>query len=967
MSCLPRLSRPLITRGLSSEPASHSWIHTLLVISHSYLMSRSSRAQRRARGFAPSAPPPQHRSFALDALLTRVAADAPLDSYVDRLSDDGCFIHRESIPIQLPSPVKRARLHAPDTASLAGSAARVGISTGELANECYIMDSLDEGDNTSWGEDYGTNGEGGIEPQVHRIIRPADPAMHQWMLSEQDTYLQVFLWREGKGDNEQMQCAGCGDSIRPQLRCRECMGGCVQWTGVYFKKMSLKVHGLRVQIGHPPGEKCTRRFAGHSEFIVLHVNGIHDVTVDFCGCKNQSVAWYIQLLQAGWYPATTDRPQTCATIACLDHYQALSLHTKTSAYDYYSLLEYLTDATSAKHPSRYQCARRGHEDGGVAGMGPGAGTQSPRRIGVCMFLQLHWMPASVSNGEQSPTSFEIQEPYRKYLLSARDQNEISTCTGLAALDYANTKFSRGYATTGIGMGVCARHEFVQPNGSNRYANIDYIVGSFMRHIDPRLWKIRHCMSVVEVPQGEAGGTTPLVRLHLVLALCRFVIPKMHIKRHATSCQVKFSLNFAMIGGTAASTRASGPGLCADQLNDHWQFWNWSKLVGLPSLLCRRLDAARVELQRHNEAFKVFTTQQVERVPEWKALVNAYERDNSAKNPYSMETKGLTEMQVRARFEKEEAKDAKAGRARIYEVSPSGFITTALDLKDQHAQSTALKINLRSAQQRLNRGIQKFRKLQATYCPAALFCLVALNIPANTLAEDIPLVLPSDLSEEQRAGGGCAEGLLQLEREMREAQCRTALVSLRMQLSIKARFLIYKKNHSRAQAMNTRSRTLIAWNENKIRLHSEKYQRAHAALVAMTPDGEPAVGWWRLRKANIQCMEDHVQLSRRKEKERRTREHGGVGSIPALEAEGMIAYAMKQADVYWQLISRAERTRTEPKLGRGHRRPREAIRVGFWPTQETEIGDEDVGQEEDDEEEGFVDSDDEAILDGGEHD
>lgn len=41
---------------------------------------------------------------------------------------------------------------------------------------------------------------------------------------------------------------------------------------------------------------------------------------------------------------------------------------------------------------------------------------------------------------------------------------MSTCSGLAALDYANTKFSRGYASTGVGLGVCARHEFVQRNG-----------------------------------------------------------------------------------------------------------------------------------------------------------------------------------------------------------------------------------------------------------------------------------------------------------------------------------------------------------------------------------------------------------------------------------------------------------------------------------------------------------------------
>jgi hypothetical protein len=42
---------------------------------------------------------------------------------------------------------------------------------------------------------------------------------------------------------------------------------------------------------------------------------------------------------------------------------------------------------------------------------------------------------------------------------------MSTCSGLSALDHANTKFSRGYGSTGAGMGLCARHEFVQRNGA----------------------------------------------------------------------------------------------------------------------------------------------------------------------------------------------------------------------------------------------------------------------------------------------------------------------------------------------------------------------------------------------------------------------------------------------------------------------------------------------------------------------
>ena len=79
--------------------------------------------------------------------------------------------------------------------------------------------------------------------------------------------------------------------------------------------------------------------------------------------------------------------------------------------------------------------------------------------------------------------FVEDEPYREYILSVTDQDEVrffsgfcmfnfdlgiinqmSTCSGLAALDHANSKFSRGYATTGVGVGLCARHEFIQKNG-----------------------------------------------------------------------------------------------------------------------------------------------------------------------------------------------------------------------------------------------------------------------------------------------------------------------------------------------------------------------------------------------------------------------------------------------------------------------------------------------------------------------
>ena len=56
------------------------------------------------------------------------------------------------------------------------------------------------------------------------------------------------------------------------------------------------------------------------------------------------------------------------------------------------------------------------------------------------------------------------KPYRRYLLTVTDQKEISTCTGLSALDHANTRYNTGLATTGSGIGCCARHELIEAGG-----------------------------------------------------------------------------------------------------------------------------------------------------------------------------------------------------------------------------------------------------------------------------------------------------------------------------------------------------------------------------------------------------------------------------------------------------------------------------------------------------------------------
>lgn len=126
-----------------------------------------------------------------------------------------------------------------------------------------------------------------------------------------------------------------------------------RWAGTYFKRSSLQAAGLRIQLGHTLGQYCTMRSAARNDFVVIHSNGIHKVSVDFCGCSG--VKMHVQLLRAEWWPGTPIDPHCCATFQALREFQTLNLQGKVPIYDYYRTLELLTDNTGLETPPVSAC------------------------------------------------------------------------------------------------------------------------------------------------------------------------------------------------------------------------------------------------------------------------------------------------------------------------------------------------------------------------------------------------------------------------------------------------------------------------------------------------------------------------------------------------------------------------------------------------------------------------------------
>ena len=85
------------------------------------------------------------------------------------------------------------------------------------------------------------------------------------------------------------------------------------------------------------------------DFVIIDVNRIHEVGLDFCNCE-MSKPHFIQILRYGLYPATVDHPKTAATFAVLKHFQMLNFESKASVFEFYNTLSRLTDNTGLFKP-----------------------------------------------------------------------------------------------------------------------------------------------------------------------------------------------------------------------------------------------------------------------------------------------------------------------------------------------------------------------------------------------------------------------------------------------------------------------------------------------------------------------------------------------------------------------------------------------------------------------------------------
>ncbi|KAF4618086.1 hypothetical protein D9613_012669 [Agrocybe pediades] len=255
----------------------------------------------------------------------------------------------------------------------------------------------------------------------------------------------------------------------------------------------------------------------------------------------------------------------------------------------------------------------------------------------------------------------------------------------------------------------------------------------------------------------------------------------------------------------------------------------------------------------------------EKVGAWERMCKKWEEEafpKKSKSPYKYKSSTMSEAEVRKRLENEENERQRSGGISLHNTSPWAFVAMGLDLEDmqrrihrmakgKHVAGTdgnlleqrrILQSRIRDWEQILPifmPGVPQYRsdiRSRAT-SPSATASHPSLpTTRQSNLPEDEEIWLPSRILTVEDRARLCVDGLADMEQQLRDAQLRDSLDSLRMVLRMKTRMVQFKNANIRGQRDGTRSRAMIDRVHERARVCVEKYWAARAAKLVLSPSG-----------------------------------------------------------------------------------------------------------------------------------
>ncbi|KAF7974192.1 hypothetical protein HWV62_13237 [Athelia sp. TMB] len=810
----------------------------------------------------------------------------------------------------------------------------------------------------------------GIKLAPAKRYQNSDAPLRTW-LGFRNEQLDERMRYEGRGDKvDDSQCPGCYGVNIGLYRCDDCFGRelvCVEccvsrhwtsplhrvkiWKDGYFQPVALSSLGVFIQLGekHPPGSPCIFGLDVHKDFVILHSNGIHSVSIRSCGCLSPDgrvLDVNTQLLRAGLYPATPLEPQTAGTFEAMRLFHIMNLQGKVSAYHFYKSLQYYTDNTgTVKLPDRYRpftlMARKWRHEAmvkrGARAYDPRADRVEATKQGelavLCracpvpgMNLPDGWEDASPepkdacfrfknrlrSSDAKDPTLgpgwayFVDHGPYLEHCKKYATEEEMSTCSGFAALHLANLKGITGHRTSGVGGVCCARQQCWRPNGvgdlqkgermlASGNVTPSSITISYEPHDTPTVtntvtstfasaFLITYLLTVIAsydiVCQWLKGLFARRSRLppHLQLPITsqqiKGKIPKFHFDAHGKKDHAQYSFNYTKGAGQnegegiernwsyiksgVGQTVEMGPGGRHDVLDDFFGYCNYRKMTDIGNSLLKKMLKAISEAVTHRRAFEELDAHLKEdrpdQVAKWEAEYAAWDRKPTGSPCIFDAPESVHAMaKVKLQLANEESAKSNLGTAPH---TPSTFILVGMDIEHiqrkliydvkEHKTPTALQqAQLQERRTSLRKRIKIFRSLQQEYMPGLRRVLrdpAVLDDATDVLAERIRLYLPSELSSGSHRDKACTEGLAAMEERLREADAYDQLGRLQLNLRTRTYLNKWRVKNVAGQRLSTRARSLQHRNDLKVHEAKSAYRHARKALLALRGLGSGPRSW-----------------------------------------------------------------------------------------------------------------------------
>ncbi|KAJ7141036.1 hypothetical protein C8R44DRAFT_604776, partial [Mycena epipterygia] len=458
----------------------------------------------------------------------------------------------------------------------------------------------------------------------------------------------------------------------------------------------------------------------------------------------------------------------------------------------------------------------------------------------------------------------------------------STCVAHDAVNMPD-KEVRGTASSGVGTVDCARHNMKRPKGvgdlqkGERYLNMDYMFFKSLEGSDNQLFFVSYdiaCQWHKNI--WDRMQIYPRnVQLENQKRFFVFLVPKFHLPAHIEACNIAFSFlltpyvgqtdgeaperGWANVNRLATSTREMGPQLRREVLDDHFNDWNWKKILAMGLYMYDRIrDYMPAMVKTRADTLEQEQTLPRDTLGEWKEQMAAWEADAAAPNPFERTTKQVSIASVRYELAVEGGGMVRGDTASAEMLAQGVQLEeTQRQLKfDQAATGNHPTIGQKRVMlercSKARRKVLSWMDTQTSFMPevAVLRTEAAekraeesgLKPVAGELVQDMPLLLPSALD----AGVPCVVELQNFEFRLREGQAHGALHEMRHQLLVRTHEYQYKDDNVRGVRDVMRSNTKIAGIDDQIARATATYHVARRALEVLGPRlGK--VGWEKVLK------------------------------------------------------------------------------------------------------------------------